>query len=370
MKILIISTRLPHARVFSGHFIVYQRVKRLAERGHRVGLVVFAKPEEEEHVGELKPWVHELEIVRPPRAPSPARRLAEYFFSPIPPRFARLYSPEMLRRVGDMVERTRYDVALAEFGSAAQHLLRNPYLPAVRKVVSVHQCQTVAGRRALDLMGFSPRALREWIALKGLQRYEFDIYRCADRVLVLTPEERYGVLSHAPDLRITMIPSGVDTSFFRPGPASGREPALLFTGNFDDEPNRDAVRWFVHDIWPRLKPKRPDLRFYVVGVRPPPDIQDLPRRDPGIVVTGEVEDIRPYLDRSRVFVCPDRMGSGMRGKILQAMASGVPVVCTTGAAEGISIQMGDNGFMADKPRIMAEYIDLLEQVLQDVVQGR
>ena len=117
--------------------------------------------------------------------------------------------------------------------------------------------------------------------------------------------------------------------------------------------------WFAHTVWPRLKSRYPDLAFYVVGPSPTSDMIELARKDPRIIVTGEVDDIRPYLAKARAFVCPNRLGSGMRGKILQAMASGVPVVATTQSAEGIPIQMGDNGFLADKPRIMAQYIDLL-----------
>lgn len=358
MKILVISLRLPHSRVVSGHQIVHQRVKRLAVRGHEVGLAVFAQEDDADHLPELRPMLREIEIVPPPSDVA-LRGLLRYFISPIPPVFNRAYSPEMFRRVGEMVERTRYDVVLAEFGLMGQYLNRNPYLPAVRKVVSVHHCHSIASRKALGLMGYTPRALRGWLAMKGLQRYELEIFRAADRLLVLTAEELLGMLNVAPDLRATVIPSGVDTDYYRPLGGEEKERALVFTGFYSDEPNRDAMIWFSHNVWPRLKEKFPDLVFYVVGPDPTPAMLELARRDPRIIITGRVEDIRPYLSRSQVFVCPDRMGSGMRGKILQAMASGVPVVATTAAAEGISIQMGDTGFLADRPRIMAQYIDLL-----------
>lgn len=371
MKVLFLSSRLPHARVVSGHMIVYQRIMRLVQRGHQVGLAVFSHDDDAAHVPEIRDKLIELEATPAPR-PNPGRQFLNYFFSPVPPRFAPFYSNAMFKRVGDMVERTRYDVVVAEFGEMGQYLNRNPYLPAIRKVVSVHQCQTIAGQKALDLLGLSPRAAREWLALKGLQRYEFDMYRSADRILVLTAEERFGVLNHAPDLRITVIPSGVDTEHFQPADAAVKEQAIVFTGYYSDEPNRDAVMWFSHFVWPRLKARHPDLTFYVVGPGARPDMLELARKDPRIIVTGEVDSIRPYLARARIFVCPNRLGSGMRGKILQAMASGVPVVSTTLGAEGISIQQGENGFLADKPLIMAQTIDLLlsDPVLQANVARR
>ena len=358
MKVLFLSSRLPHDRVVSGHMIVHQRITRLIQRGYQVGLAVFTREGDADHIPRLRDALIELETVPAPQS-KPGRRLLDYFFSRVPPRFADMYSPAMYKRVGDMVERTRYDVVVAEFGGMGQYLNMNPYLPAVRKVISVHQCHTIAGQKALGLLGCSPRAVREWFALKGLQRYEFDMYRNADRILVLTAEERFGVLNNAPELRVTVIPSGVDTDHFQPADPAVKERAIVFTGYYTDEPNRDAVMWFSHFVWPRLRAKYPDLTFYVVGPGPRPDMLELARRDPRIIVTGEVDSIRPYLARARIFVCPNRLGSGMRGKLLQAMASGVPVVSTTLGAEGISIQQGENGFLADKPLIMAQAIDLL-----------
>jgi polysaccharide biosynthesis protein PslH len=371
MKVLFLSSRLPHGRVVSGHMIVYQRITRLFQRGYQVGLAVFAQDGDAGHLPEIRDKLIELEILPAPRRKT-GRRLFDYVFSPIPPRFANSYSPEMFKRVGDMVERTCYDVVVAEFGVMGQYLNVNPYLPAVRKVISVHQCLTIAGQKALELLGWSPRAVREWFALKGLQRYEFDMYRSADHILALTAEERFGVLNYAPDLRITVIPSGVDTNYFKPADPAVKERAIVFTGYYTDEPNRDAVMWFSHSVWPRLKAKYPDLTFYVVGPGPKPDMLDLAKKDPRIIVTGEVDDIRPYLARARIFVCPNRLGSGMRGKILQAMASGVPVVSTTLGAEGISIQQGENGFFADTPRIMEQSLDLLlsDPLLQNKVAKR
>ena len=358
MKVLFLSTRVPHARVVSGHMIVYQRITRLVQRGYQVGLAVFSHDDDANHIPAIRDTLIELETIPAPQT-NRGRRLLDYFFSPVPPRFASSYSPAMLKCVGDMVERTGYDVVVAEFGEMGQYLNMNPYLSAVRKVISVHQCYTIAGQKALDLLGCSPQAAREWVALKGLQKYEFDMYRSADRILVLTAEERFGVLSNAPDLRITVIPSGVDTNHFKPADPAVKERAIVFTGYYTDEPNRDAVMWFSHAVWPRLKAKYPDLTFYVVGPGPRPDMLELARKDPRIIVTGEVDSILPYLARAQVFVCPNRLGSGMRGKILQAMAAGIPVVSTTLGAEGISIQQGENGFFADKPRIMAQTIDLL-----------
>ncbi len=262
----------------------------------------------------------------------------------------------MYRRVGEMVEHSRYDVAIAEFSVMAQFLHHNPYLPAVRRVVSVHECETVAARRRAELLNYSLAGLLERWRRDRLAVCEFAIYRSADVVTVLTPQERYHVLEYAPDLRTVVIPSGVDTTFFRPAEHPAPPDGIIFTGHFSHEQNRDAVRWFLARVWPGIRERHPELFFYVVGPNPPPDIRDSPWRDPRIVVTGEVADVRPYLHRSSVYVCPIRMGSGLRGKVLEAMAAGVPVVATSAAVEGIPVQPGGTCMIADDAEVMRDQI--------------
>ena len=358
MKILFISTRLPHEKALSGHSVVRQRIRRLIARGYEVGLAAFEHESDAPHLAAWREELRDLELVPLPRRPL-AGKLVCRFLERVPSRFACFYSKEMLRRIGDMVERSRYDVVIAEFAVMGQYLCANPYLPAVRKIASVHQCYTIVSRKRLQLHSHSLSILREWFAFRNLRNYEFHVYRDMDRVLVLTPEERFGLLSMAPDLRLSVIPSGVDVEYFQPAADGQKEQAILFTGSYGDEPNRDAVLWFCKSIWPQLKTRYPDLRFYVVGPGARASMLDLQRRDPRIVITGAVDDIRPYLAKAKVFVCPVRMGSGLHGKLFEAMAAGVPVVSSRLGAEGIPIQMGDNGFVADKPQIMAQQIGLL-----------
>lgn len=369
MKILVLSPRLPHARVVGGHGIVYQRLRRLAARGHDIGLAVFAQPDDAAHLPEWKDLLRETVIVPAPR---PCCRVLRTVFSSTPAIFARFRSAAMMQTAGQMAEKGGYEVVLAEFGVMGQHLQRNPYLPAVRKVISVHQCHTLAAHRVLQVNSGLWRALAARRQRARIGPYEFGLFRCADHLLALTPEVRLGMLQWDPTLRISVIPVGVDTLYFRPGGPIPKEPALLFTGDFTDEANADAALWFIRDVWPVLAARRPDLVFYLVGPRPPRSLVQAGSLDARIVATDEVDDIRPYLARAQVFVCPTRMGSGMHGKILQAMAAGVPVVSTTLGAEGIPIQMGDDGFLADTAAIMAQYTELLldDEALRTSVSAR
>ena len=361
MKILFASAQLPHADVVSGHVIVYERVKRLCERGHEVGLVVFGDGEDRALADGLLPMLKELEIIPPPRVRTKSQRLLDRCVSPIPEDFRDYRSDAMARCIGDMVERSLYDVLIAEFSRMGQYVHHNPYLPAVRRIISCHQCATSSSRNARQLMGFGVRAFKEWLKALKLQRYEFDMYRSADRVLALTPRDGYALQYGGPDLSIEVIPSAVDTSVFYPAPWSDERDGILFTGYFDSIVNRDAVLWFARWVWPHVLERHPDLKFYVVGPNPTREMKLLEKKYRGVVVTGRVDDVRTYLDRSLIFVCPERLVVGLRTKILEAMAAGVPVVSTTQGAEGIPVQVGYNCFLGDRPEIMAMYINVLLQ---------
>jgi len=361
MNLLFITAAVPHSRVYSGNIVIHHRLRLLAERGYRIGLASFCQPGEEAGLEEIRGLVQECETRFAPPPRTALRKLIGHLVGPVPSPLTRFRDPGMDALVGRMVTRGRYDVAIAEFTGMGQYLFRNPYLPAVRRILSVHSCATSAFEKAIQVAPGSASSLWKRLALPRLRRYEMALYRSADMVITLTEEERQAILKLDPNIRIALSRYGVDTDRFQPGPEpeAGREESLVFTAYYRDEPNRDAVRWFTRAVWPRLRRLYPALKFYIVGAEPPPDIQDLARRDPSILVTGEVPDVAPYLARSRLYVCPMRMGTGFRGKILQAMAAGLPVVATSRAAEGFPVEPGHNILLADTEHVMVECISLL-----------
>lgn len=372
MKILFLTKLLPHPLGISGSIIIYNRIRYLVECGHEVSLLSFMRPEDEPHVEKVRSLVKELEWIPAPQAESPLKRFAYQLFSTMPSPFREMSSWAMLRRVGEIVERSRVHVVIAEFSAMGQYVYRNPYLPAVRRIISCHECCTKAWATAIRFHRWSPSGLMKQIGIGQVQQYEFAMYRNADHVLVLTPQERHVLLGYAPNLRITVVPHGVDVNYYSAARADKREECLLFVGYYFNESNRDAVHWFVRTVWPRLKAERPHLTFYIVGRGVTPAIRDLAQRDPRIIVTGEVQDIRPYLARAKVFICPIRIGSGFRAKILEAMASGVPVVSTSLGAEGIPSGGGETILLADTPGQMLSCIRLLlmDQSLREAMAAK
>ncbi len=400
MDVLFLCKTLPHEKVIGGPILVYNRVRILSRR-HKVSLLCFVSEEEREYQDTVARFCLEYRGVPMPRPGPFPRKAWDFLFSPVPIYFLNSRSPEMFAALREMVRRHRYDVVVSEYSAVAQYLFRNPDLSGMKRVMSVHECYYLARRKAWRVQRFSREGLSALFNLKGLRKFEFDMYADADLVLTLTPEGKQELLDIRPDLRIEVVPHGVDVERFCVSGECEKEQAVMFLGNYPHDPNRDAVIYFHDRIWPRVRKEVPGARFYVVGKDPTPDLRELAREDSSVVVTGTVEDVRPYFERSKVFVNPVRIGGGFRGKLLEAMAMGLPIVTTSLGAEGVEAEDGRDMVIADDPeefaaavirllrdddlccrlgeraRELAEErfswekgVERLERVLLDLVEGR
>ncbi len=143
----------------------------------------------------------------------------------------------------------------------------------------------------------------------------------------------------------------MDTKRYRYQTA-GREPdTLLFLGSFRHIPNREALNWFLHHVWPLIVGGRPGVKLVIIGSDPPPR-HSLPNVG-DIELIGYVDDVRDALARYAVFICPILTGSGVRVKLLEAYAAGIPVVSTTVGAEGLADRDGETCALADSPAAFA-----------------
>ncbi len=360
MKILFLTTKVPHSQVVGGNRIVFQRIRYLAQKGHTVGLISYISNETPEEIDSLKSHVTDLHTIPQPRRNILVRALHDYTTPSRPASIWKLYSKEMMRQVADVVEKGKYDLVLAEFSEMGQFLYKNPFLCAVHTVISCHRCITASYEKYRETDEVRWRLyLKSLPQLPGLRKYEFDMYRSADRILVLTPQDRFTMQYYAPDLAVSVAPSGVDIDELQKHPPIPKEPIILMTGYMRDPANEDGVGWFVHHIWPELKKRHPEVKFYIVGADPSPRIKKLVAHDSRIILTGQVQDLRPYRNRARVMVSPVRLGSGMRTKVLEAMAFGLPVVSTSLGMAGIDAQTGVNCLVADTPELFAQSVSWL-----------
>jgi glycosyltransferase involved in cell wall biosynthesis len=251
------------------------------------------------------------------------------------------------------LDRDDYDVLQLEYTHLA-HLMP-PASPGLLRVLVEHDVSFVSLARSQATAEGRLARLGFWFDWMRMLRYELAAVENADLVFTMSDTDR-DVLGRYVDTRhVVPIPNGVDCQAF-PFTESGRTPgSILFVGFFRHEPNVEAVRYFCSQVLPRVRAAAPEVHFQVVGAYPPEVVRRL-GDDPGVEVTGRVEDIVPYYRQSAVFVAPVLQGSGTRLKILEAMASGCPVVSTTIGAEGLGASDESEILIADDAAAMADAI--------------
>jgi len=203
---------------------------------------------------------------------------------------------------------------------------------------------------------------------RQMARYEAAICRAFDQVVTVTDADRAALDRLYPDGQrpsFTVIPICIDTQAVRPRPRA-EAPGILFLGGMHWPPNADGARWFADVILPAILAREPRARFLAVGRQPPEGLLR-PDRAGHIEAPGYVTDPEPYWAVSQVFVVPLRSGGGMRVKILEAWAQGLPIVSTTIGAEGLTYRAGEDILIADTPEAFA---DAVVSILNDADLAR
>ncbi len=193
--------------------------------------------------------------------------------------------------------------------------------------------------------------------------YEQDVARSFNASVFVSGAEATLFREMVPDVsdRITNVNNGVDLDYFsrdvdHENPYGEDGPVLAFTGAMDYWANVDAVTWFSGEVFPRIRAHHPLAKFYIVGARPSPEVNRLAEQ-PGIRVTGTVDDIRPYIVHAYLAVAPMRIARGVQNKVLESFALGRPVVATSQALEGLDPQPGLTDRSLDEAEEMAESIN-------------
>lgn len=193
--------------------------------------------------------------------------------------------------------------------------------------------------------------------------FSFHHLRKAGAVLFVSQADADSFKNLMPFANTSVVENGVDEAYFFPDntspPDQGQEvPEIVFEGSMFFAPNIDAARYFVEAIFPLIRKELPLARFTIVGRNPTEEVMALAGN--GVEVTGSVPDVRPYLQRAGVFVCPMRSGAGIKNKILQAWAMGKAIVSTTEGVGSLKVSEGHNILIRNTPHDFANsVVDLL-----------
>ena len=280
---------------------------------------------------------------------------ALHVLDPLPYAVGKYRSREFQRRLQRLLESQSFDLLVCDFLVPAVNLPERLPCPAV---IFTHNVESEIWRRhAQTRSGLLGRWLYE-AQYRRMLRFEAKTLARFDGILAVSDADRQALGAIYPDAvrqPAYVVPTGVDTEYFSPAPSAPSGRTLVFTGSMDWLPNEDAMQFFCRDILPLIRAEEPQVTLSIVGRAPTPTVKRLADAH-GVVVTGGVDDVRPFMQDAAVYIVPLRIGGGTRLKIFEAMSMGKAVVSTTVGAEGLPVVAGEHVVLADEPTAFARAV--------------
>ncbi|HEX6047382.1 MAG TPA: glycosyltransferase [Pyrinomonadaceae bacterium] len=372
MRILWLKTELLHPVDKGGKIRTYNMLKAL-KRNCRITYLTLDDGTADDKARELaSEYCNELVCV-------PHRRREKFtagFYvelvlnlaSDLPYAIKKYESAEMRQEIEKRVG--QFDVLVCDFLAPAVNVPRDL---DTATVLFQHNVEAMIWKRHYEVQ--TNAAKKRYLFRQWRKMVDFEAKACPrfDCVVAVSREDRDTMQQEYGVKNVYDVPTGVDTAFFQPSGNVERKPHnLVFTGSMDWLPNEDAIRYFTETVMPRIKQRVPDVTLTIVGRDPYPALLELSKRDPSVIVTGRVEDVRPYMEAASVYIVPLRIGGGTRLKIYEGMAMEKPIVSTSIGAEGLPVTNGEEIVLADTPEAFADAVIKLlqDQTLADEIGQR
>jgi len=358
MKILFVTTGLPYPPDSGVRIPTYNFMRELSKRHEIYLFSLIHEEKEKKYIENLKPICRQIYISRL-KLPgiSEKIRLKDIFklFSKLPLSIKRRESKQAKGKLIKIIRENKFDIvqieqtAMAEYGNLVKNI---PVVLNTRDIVN-----QMIKRQSINTKNFIKRKIL-YHEYKKMLIYEINVYKHFAGILTISEKDKgFFVSNGAPEEKVKVIPNGVDEDYYNFLEKSS-ESAVIYTGNMNYYANYDAVQYFYQDIFPHIL-KQKKVKFIIVGKEG--KIKEFTKNEINVKTTDYVDDIRPYFQKASILVVPLRIGSGVRNKILEAMAMGRPVVSTSVGCEGLDVTDGENIIIADKPEDFAhKVISLLE----------
>src|SRR3989344_4253415 len=348
MKVLMITPYLPYPLYSGGQIRSYNLLKNLA-KSHEITLFAFVKEVVPEHIKALEKFCKKIEVFKRRKAWSIVNILVSGF-SFYPFLVAIYYSLSLRKRIEEELSLNKYDLIHAETFYVMPNIPQTkvPILlveQTIEYLVYAHFLET------LSLKVFKPLLALDIFKLKFWEKF---YWKRADKVVAMSASDKNKMRKLVPNLSVEIIPNGVDSSFFsKVKQKKGKSAVILFVGNFSWLQNREAVYFLIEKIWPNVKNKIKDARLLIVGRNPSEGIRNLVRNFK-VQLESSVNDIRDVYAKSDVMIAPIFGPGGTRYKILEAMASSLPVVTTEMGAEGLPVKHREHILIANEQKTLTE----------------
>src|SRR5215213_1168828 len=364
MRILWLKTELLHPVDKGGKIRTYNMLKELKREHHVTYLTLDDGSASAQDRSNASEYCHELVCVPHLRREKFTPGFYYELFLNLVSQHAyaiKKYESRAMRR--EIVERDQqgaFDLLVCDFLAPAANVPAGLTTPAT---LLQHNVEAMIWKRHYEVQANPVKKAYLYGQWQKMRRFEREMCRRFDSVIAVSAEDREQMKHEYGAEAVFDVPTGVDTEFFRPaGMVKPAPHSLVFTGSMDWLPNDDAIRYFTREIMPLIKKSVPDVTLTVVGRNPAPALVDLSKEDPSLIITGRVDDVRPYMENAAAYIVPLRIGGGTRLKIFEAMAMEKAVISTTIGAEGLPLTDGVDLLLADEP---ATFADAVVRVLTD-----
>lgn len=221
----------------------------------------------------------------------------------------------------------------------SRYFLAKHYLPVVRKrwplakiIFNAEDLHYLRIEREAEILGH--HGLKRFSGY--IKQQELGVCQRVDHILVVSSREQELLLAEAPHLRVNVLPLIAEAHDGTTAKTWDQRRDILFVGGFRHRPNVDGVEYFLTEIWPKVRKKLPHVQLYIVGANPPQKFYAYEQQ--GVKTLGYVEDLEAIYAKTRLSIAPLRYGAGVKGKVVESLSWGVPVVATPTATEGLSLQ--------------------------------
>jgi glycosyltransferase involved in cell wall biosynthesis len=336
---------LPYPLLSGGQIRTYNLLKKMAAK-HDITLFALIKnASEKRYIKELAKYCHQVRVFKRSSQPFTIGNVIRTAVSTYPFLVIRNHVREVIDAVTAELATTPYDLIHAETFYMMPHLPKTTIpVMLVEQTIEYLGYESFASNMRWPFL----RPLLD-IDIKKIKYWEKYYWRTCDRLVTMSQDDKEFIAHEIGQKdKISVIANGVDTAWFaHQNFPKKSHPTLLSVGTFKWLPNVEAVRFLVADVWPLIKKQRPDIKLWIVGNAPTPEITRFAQTDFQIEVSGQIPDIRAAFHGAHILLAPVLSGKGTRYKILEAMASGTPIIATSTAVEGLGVTNGRHVLIAD-----------------------
>lgn len=334
---------------------IYNLAKRIA-RHHELHLITFAENQDDlKYLPELEKIFTKCVIVSLPKWQS-VLNVGLGLLGNKPLQVNYFKSREFSNRLNSLLKNNEYDAIHVQHLRMAQYAMN---LKGKYRILDLPDAFSLYWQRRKSVERSLPSRVLDNIESKRVLKYEKEILEAFDLNLVCSKEDLQFLKNKHKIENIRLLPNGVDTGKFRPMDHDyWHAKTLLFTGNMDYDPNVDAVLYFTEQVFPLIKKVHKDVKFIIAGQRPIEKVKAL-HNGKDIEVTGFIPELSEIYNQASVVVAPLRFGAGTQNKVLEAMAMGIPVVCSHIGFEGLGIEDGEGAFMRKDAEGFAAQVNAL-----------